>query len=141
MNGRETCVEVDHAIVLVLPRVHPNTTKQKFAHCYQLRAPVKAVDRLSGLFSSGARVSAAEGLRSVGMAPKARRWHNMCLQVLLGLYMPNIHSLFVLDLHRHRFLSPILSTYRVNLLVPTNGRESYVEVVDAIVLGNGMYTI
>ena len=29
----------------------------------------------------------------------------MCLQVFLGLYMPNIHSLLVLGLHRHRLLS------------------------------------
>ena len=27
-NGRESCVEVVHDIVLGLPRVHPNTTKQ-----------------------------------------------------------------------------------------------------------------
>ena len=44
-NGRESCVEVVDAIVLGLPRVHPNTTKQRFAHCYSLRAPVKAVYR------------------------------------------------------------------------------------------------
>ena len=49
--------------------------------------------------------------------------------------MPNIHSLLVLGLHRHRFLSPSLSTYRVKVPEPTNGRESCVEVVHAIVLG------
>ena len=59
----------------------------------------------------------------------------MCLQVFLGSYMPNIHSLFVLGLHRHRFLSPSLSTYRLKVPEPTNGRESWVEVVHAIVLG------
>ena len=59
----------------------------------------------------------------------------MCFQVFLGLYMPNIHSLPVLGLHRHRFLSPSLSTYRVKVPEPTNGRESSVEVVHAIVLG------
>ena len=59
----------------------------------------------------------------------------MCLQVFLGSYMPNIHSLFVLGLHRHRFLSPSLSTYRLKAPEPTNGRESWVEVVHAIVLG------
>ena len=57
----------------------------------------------------------------------------MCLKVLLGLYMPNIHSLFVLGVHRHRFLSPSLSTYRLKVPKPTNGRESCVEVVHAIV--------
>ena len=45
MNGRESCVELVHAIVLGIPRVHPNTTKQIVAHFYPLRAPVKAVDR------------------------------------------------------------------------------------------------
>ena len=45
MNEREPCVEVVHAIVLGLTMVHPNTTKQRDAHCYPLRAPVKAVDR------------------------------------------------------------------------------------------------
>ena len=49
--------------------------------------------------------------------------------------MQNIHSLLVLGLHRHRFLSPSLSTYRVKVREPTDGRESVVEVVDAIVLG------
>ena len=44
-NERESCVEVVHAIVLGLPRVYPNTTKKIDAHCYPLRAPVKAVDR------------------------------------------------------------------------------------------------
>ena len=44
----------------------------------------------------------------------------MCSQVFLGFYMPNIHSLLVLVLHRHRFLSPSLSTYRVNVPGPTN---------------------
>ena len=44
-NERECCVEVVHAIVLGLPRVHPNTTNQGDAHFYPLRAPVKAVDR------------------------------------------------------------------------------------------------
>ena len=43
-KGRESCVEVVHAIVLGLTRVHPNTTKQRVAHCYPLRATVKAVD-------------------------------------------------------------------------------------------------
>ena len=45
----------------------------------------------------------------------------MCSQVLLGLHMPNIHSHLVLVLHRHRFLSPSLSTYRLNVPEPTNG--------------------
>ena len=45
----------------------------------------------------------------------------MCSQVFLGLYMPNIHSLLVLVLHRHRFLSPNLSTRRLNVVEPTNG--------------------
>ena len=44
-NERESCVEVVHAIVLGLPRVHLNTTKQRVAHFYPLRAPVKVVDR------------------------------------------------------------------------------------------------
>ena len=44
-NGREYCVEVVDAIVLGLTRVKPNTTKQRVAHFYPLRAPVKAVDR------------------------------------------------------------------------------------------------
>ena len=44
-DGRESCVEVVDAIVLGLPRVHPNRTKQGVAHFYPLRAPVKAVDR------------------------------------------------------------------------------------------------
>ena len=44
-NGRESCVEVVDAIVLGLPRVYPNTTKHRVAHCYPLRAPVKDVDR------------------------------------------------------------------------------------------------
>ena len=57
----------------------------------------------------------------------------MCLQVFSGLYMPNIHSLFVLGLHWHRFLSPSLSTRRLNVPEPTNGGESGVEVVHAIV--------
>ena len=43
-NGRESSVEVVHIIVLGLARVHPNTTKQRVAHCYPLRATVKAVD-------------------------------------------------------------------------------------------------
>ena len=41
-NERESCVEVVHAIVL--GRVHLNTTKQRFAHCYPLQGLVKAVD-------------------------------------------------------------------------------------------------
>ena len=45
----------------------------------------------------------------------------MCSQVLLGLHMPNIHSLLVLVLHRYRFLSPSLSTRRLNVPEPTNG--------------------
>ena len=44
----------------------------------------------------------------------------MCSQVFLGLYMTNIHSLLVLVHHRHRFLSPILSTRRLNVPEPTN---------------------
>ena len=44
-NGRESCVEVVHAIVLGLARADPSTTKQRLAHCYPLRAPVEAVDR------------------------------------------------------------------------------------------------
>ena len=59
----------------------------------------------------------------------------MCSQVLLGLHMKNIHSLLVLVLHQHRFISPSLSTYRLKVPEPTNGRESWVEVVHAIVLG------
>ena len=59
----------------------------------------------------------------------------MCLQVFLGSYMPNIHSLFVLGLHRHQFLSPSLSTYRLKVPEPTNGRESCVQVVHDIVRG------
>ena len=58
----------------------------------------------------------------------------MCSQVFLGFYMPNIHSLLVLVLHRHRFLSPSLSTYRLNVPGPTNGGGSCVEVVHDIVL-------
>ena len=46
-----------------------------------------------------------------------------------------IHSLLVLVLHQHRFLSPSLSTYRVKVPKLMNGRESCVEVVHAIVLG------
>ena len=57
----------------------------------------------------------------------------MCSQVFLGLHMPNIHSLLVLVLHRYRFLSPSLSTRRLNVPEPTNGGESCVEVVHAIV--------
>ena len=57
----------------------------------------------------------------------------MCSQVFLGLHMPNIHSLLVLVLHRYRFLSPSLSTRRLNVHEPTNGGESCVEVVHAIV--------
>ena len=57
----------------------------------------------------------------------------MCSQVFLGLYMPNMHSLLVLVLHRHRFHSPSLSTRRLNVPEPTNGGESGVEVVHAIV--------
>ena len=49
--------------------------------------------------------------------------------------MPNIHLLLVLGLHRHRFLSLSLSTYRVKVAEPMNGRESCVDVVHAIVLG------
>ena len=59
----------------------------------------------------------------------------MCSQVFLGFYMPNIHSLLVLILHRHRFLSPSLSTYRLNVPGPTNGGGSCVEVVNAIIFG------
>ena len=43
-NGRESSEELGHTIVLRLPWVHPNTTKQIVAHCYLLRAPVKAID-------------------------------------------------------------------------------------------------
>ena len=69
------------------------------------------------------------------MALEARRWHTICLQVFLGLYIPHIHSLLVLVLHRHRFLSPSLSTRRLNVPEPTNegGGESCVEGVHAIV--------
>ena len=35
-NGRESCVEVVHAIVLGLPRVHLNITKQIVSHFYPL---------------------------------------------------------------------------------------------------------
>ena len=45
----------------------------------------------------------------------------MCSQVFLGLYMPNMHSLLVLVLPRHQFLSPSLSTRRLNVPEPTNG--------------------
>ena len=41
--GEESSVEVGHTIVLGLPMVEPNTTKQIVAHCYPLRAPVNAV--------------------------------------------------------------------------------------------------
>ena len=44
-NERGSCVQLVHDIVMGLPRVHPNTTKKRIAHCYPLRAPVKAVDR------------------------------------------------------------------------------------------------
>ena len=44
-DGRESCVEVVHAIILGLPRVHDNTTKQRVAHCYPLRDPMNAIDR------------------------------------------------------------------------------------------------
>ena len=44
-SERESSVELVHAIVLGLPTVHPNTTKQRVAHYYPLRVPVKAVDR------------------------------------------------------------------------------------------------
>ena len=44
-NEGESGVVVVHAIVLVLPRVHTNTTKARDAHFYPLWAPVKAVDR------------------------------------------------------------------------------------------------
>ena len=43
-NGRESSEELGHTIVLGLPRVNPNTTKQIFALCYPLPAPVNAVD-------------------------------------------------------------------------------------------------
>ena len=70
-NERESCVELVHAIVLGLTWVHPNTTKQRDAHyCYPLRAPVKAVDRQAGLFSSGARVSPQRGSRASGWNEK-----------------------------------------------------------------------
>ena len=59
----------------------------------------------------------------------------MCVQVWVGLWMPKIPSLLVLVLHRHRFLSPGLGTYRVKVREPTNGRESCVEVLHAIVWG------
>ena len=36
-NGREYCEELGHTIVLGLPRVHPNTSKQRVAHCYPLQ--------------------------------------------------------------------------------------------------------
>ena len=42
-NGRESCEELGHTIVLGLPSVHPNTSKQRVAHCYRLRAPVNDV--------------------------------------------------------------------------------------------------
>ena len=44
-NGRESCVEVVHAIVLGLAKAHPTTTKQRLAHCYPPWDPVEAVDR------------------------------------------------------------------------------------------------
>ena len=40
----ESSEELGHTIVLGLPIVHPNTTKQRVAHCYPLPAPVNAVD-------------------------------------------------------------------------------------------------
>ena len=43
-NGRESSEELGHTIVLGLPRVNPNTTKQRFALCYPLSASVNAVD-------------------------------------------------------------------------------------------------
>ena len=47
----------------------------------------------------------------------------MCSQVFLGLRMPNTHSLLVLVLHRHRFLSPSLITHKMNVPEPTNGGD------------------
>ena len=44
-GGGGSCVEVVYDFVLSLTRAHPNTNKQSVAHCYPLRAPVKAVDR------------------------------------------------------------------------------------------------
>ena len=44
-DGRESCVELVHAIGLSLPRAHHDITKKIVAHCYPLRAPVEAVDR------------------------------------------------------------------------------------------------
>ena len=37
-NGRESCEELGHTIVLGLPSVHPNTSKQRVAHFYPLQA-------------------------------------------------------------------------------------------------------
>ena len=50
--------------------------------------------------------------------------------------MPKIHSLLVLGLHRYRLLAPEFTfPYRVKVRESTSERESYVEVVHAIVLG------
>ena len=35
-NGRESCEELGHTIVLGLPSFHPNTSMQRFSHCYLL---------------------------------------------------------------------------------------------------------
>ena len=35
-NEREYCEELGHTTVLGLPNVHPNTSKQRVAHCYPL---------------------------------------------------------------------------------------------------------
>ena len=43
-SGGESSEEVGYTIVLELPRLHANITKQIVAHCYPLLAPVNAVD-------------------------------------------------------------------------------------------------
>ena len=82
-NGRESCVELVHAIVLGLPRVHPNTTKQIVAYFYPLCAPVKAVDDKVNFSPAGIGFR-RRGAPSVGMEPKSRGCHTMCLEVLQG---------------------------------------------------------
>ena len=36
-NGRESCEELGYTTILGLPSVHPNTYKQRVAHCYPLQ--------------------------------------------------------------------------------------------------------
>ena len=68
------------------------------------------------------------------MEPKARGWPYNVFTSVVRVVDAIFHSLLVLGLHRHRFLSPSLSIYRVKVPKRTNGREFCVEVVHAIVL-------